>query len=609
MARPDPDPRAPLGPSWDGTGVEFRLWSAKAGRVELWTPDRDVRAMRRGDDGVWSVRVDGVGPGQRYGFVVDGVGPLCDPRARLLEGDPPVSVIADEAFDWGDAYPPRTPWTDTVIYECHVKGMTMLHPAVDPAERGTYLGLASPPLIEHLVSLGVTAVELLPVQHSLTEERLKALGLTNYWGYGTIGFFAPDLRFATAPGRQLVEFKEMVRRLHRAGIEVILDVVYNHTIEGGEDGPTLCWKGIDQNAHYRLRDGRWVDWTGCGNTLDFRHPRVRELVRDSLVYWARETHVDGFRFDLAPVLGRGGNLLRELTREPELAGIKLIAEPWDLGPDGYRLGRFPPGWSEWNDRYRDTVRRFWKGDGGQAPELASRLSGSVDLLARPHRSINYVVSHDGFTLRDLVSHSKKKNRDNGEKGRDGTNQNWSRDWGKLGGRIQKAIIATLALSRGVPMLAHGDELGRSQGGNNNPYCQDNEISWVDWSAIDEGLLRFTQAAFRARRDHPVLRQDAPYDPERVRWLAPDCRELSSEDWHDKGLRTFGVRIHDELLLLLNASASSRTFVLPEGRWAPLLETVQVPQPDDRVRRLRPHSLVLLVQSGRCGPTRPSPSSS
>ena len=594
-----------LGPSWDGTGVEFRLWSARARRVDLWTPDRAVRSMIRGADGVWSVRVDGVGPGQRYGFMVDDVGPLCDPRARLLEGDPPVSVVADEAFDWGDARPPRTEWIDTVLYECHVKGMTMLHPEVDPAERGTYLGLASQPVIEHLTSLGVTAVELLPVHHSLTEQRLKALGLSNYWGYGTIGYFAPDPRFATAAGRQLVEFKEMVRRLHRAGLEVILDVVYNHTIEGGADGPTLCWKGIDPHAYYRIQDGRWVDWTGCGNTLDFRHPRVRELVRDSLVYWVRETHVDGFRFDLAPVLGRGGNLLRELAAERELAGTKLIAEPWDLGPDGYRLGRFPPGWSEWNDRFRDTVRRFWRGDGGQAPELASRLSGSVDLLDRPHRSINYVVSHDGFTLRDLVSHERKKNQANGEKNRDGTNQNWSRDWGALGGRIQRALLATLALSRGVPMIAHGDELGRSQGGNNNAYCQDNEVSWVDWSTIDEGLLRFTRRAFEVRRGHPVLRQDVAYDPEQVRWLAPDSSELSERDWHDKGLRTFAVRIHDELLLLLNSDGTSSTFVLPEGDWTALLETVPVPQHDRRVHLLKPHSLALLVQSGRCGSVRPS----
>ena len=608
MARPDPEPEAPLGPSWDGTGVEFRLWSGKAKTVQLWTADRGARPMTRGRDGVWSVRIDGVGPGLRYGFVVDGVGPLCDPRARLLEGDPPISVVADEAFDWGDAHPPRTPWTDTVIYECHVKGMTALHPQVDPAEQGTYLGLASTPMIEHLTALGVTAVELLPVQHSLSEERLKRLGLSNYWGYGTIGFFAPDPRFATAPGRQLAEFKEMVRRLHEAGIEVILDVVYNHTIEGGDDGPVLCWKGIDRDAYYRLRDRRYVDWTGCGNTLDFRHPRVRELVKESLVYWARETHVDGFRFDLAPVLGRGGNLLRELVRDQRLAGVKLIAEPWDLGPDGYQLGRFPPGWSEWNDRYRDTVRRFWRGDGGQVPELASRLAGSVDLLGHPSRSINYVVSHDGFTLRDLVSFQRKRNRANGEKNRDGTNQNWSRDWGALGRRGQRAMLATLALSRGVPMLAHGDELGRSQGGNNNPYCQDNEITWVDWSQVDLPLLDFARRAFAARRRFEVLRRDAPYDAEQVRWLAPDSRELDDSDWHDKGLRTFAMWIRGELLLLLNADSTTRTFVLPEGSWTPALETVPVQQPDDRVQVLRPHSVALLVQSGRCGPDPPSSAS-
>ncbi len=608
MERPEDQPDLPLGPTWDGTGVEFRLWSGKARKVELWTPDRGTRPMARLGRGVWGVRLDGVGPGFRYGFVVDGVGPLCDPRARLLEGDPPVSIVADESFDWGDARPPRVPWTDTVVYECHVKGMTALHPQVEPELRGTYLGLASPPVIEHLKALGVTAVELLPVQHSLTEERLKALGLTNYWGYGTIGFFAPDARFATAPGRQLGEFKEMVRRLHQAGIEVILDVVYNHTIEGGEDGPVLCWKGIDRDAHYRLRDGRWVDWTGCGNTLDFRHPRVRELVRDSLAYWVRQTHVDGFRFDLAPVLGRGGNLLRELVRDPELAGTRLIAEPWDLGPDGYRLGRFPHGWSEWNDRYRDTVRRFWRGDGGQAPELATRLSGSVDLLDHPSRSVNFIVSHDGFTLRDLVSYERKHNRDNGEKNRDGTNQNWSRDWGALGRRIQRAMLATLALSRGVPMIAHGDELGRSQGGNNNPYCQDNPVTWIDWSDVDLALLDFTRRAFALRRSHASLREDRTYDPDRVRWLAPDARELGERDWHDKSLRTFGLWVRGELLLLINGGSTTRSFVLPDASWRAELETVSTEQRDRRVHVLRPHSLALLVQSGRWDSVRQSPPS-
>jgi isoamylase len=591
---PPPDDALPLGPTLEQGGAVFRLHSGSATKVVLWLQGRGYVRMAELGRGIWQARVEGVGPGQRYGFVVDDVGPLVDPRARRLEGDPPVSVLVDPAFDWAGDAPPRRSWSETVVYECHVKGMTALHPDVDEALRGTYLGLASPPVIEHLHRLGVTAVELLPVQHSLSEERLTDAGLVNYWGYGTIGFFAPDARFATGPGRQLDEFREMVCRLHAAGLEVILDVVYNHTIEGSDDGPVLSWKGIDRDGTYRVdARGRLVDWTGCGNTLDFRRPRVRDLVHDSVRYWVQELHVDGFRFDLASALGRGGDLLDALVADPALEGVKLIAEPWDLGPDGYRLGRFPAGWSQWNDRYRDTVRRFWRGDGGQAPEFASRLAGSVDLLPSPGASVNYVVSHDGFTLRDLVSFHRKQNHANGERNRDGTNHNWSRNWGPLKGRLQRAMLATLALSRGVPMLAHGDELGRSQRGNNNPYCQDNEITWLDWERIDHDLLDFCGALFALRRELAVVRLDEPYRPDQVRWLAPDSRELQPRDWHDKGLRALGMCIEGALLLLFNAEDVTRTFVLPAGRWRTLLETVPVEQPDPRGHVLRPHAVSVL----------------
>jgi len=473
-------------------------------------------------------------------------------------------------FDWGSDRAPRTPWTDTVVYECHVKGMTQRHPDVEEALRGTYLGLAAPPVIEHLQALGVTAVELLPVQHAEDEARLAPLGLTNYWGYNPRGWFTSDPRFATAPGRQFDEFRAMVRALHAAGIEVLLDVVFNHTAEGAL--PESCYRHDER--------GERVDWTGCGNTVDFGNPEVCERVRDCLRWWVRDLHVDGFRFDLAVTMGRGGDFLETLVGDPELAGIKLIAEPWDLGPDGYRLGRFPAGWSEWNDRYRQAVRRFWTGASGSAPELARRIGGSDDLLTSPSASINYVCCHDGFTLHDLVRYDAKQNAANREGGRDGSNDNQCRDFGPSADVVERSMIATLALSRGVPMIGGGDELGRTQRGNNNAYCHDSELTWVDWAGADLALLEFVKRAFALRRRFPVLRADAAYAPHEARWYDLRGCELHSDGWREPGLTTFAVRLGDRLMVLLNACAEPVSFALPQGPWTVELDAAGGTRPGE-----------------------------
>jgi glycogen operon protein len=552
---------------------------------------------------------------------------------------------------WGDDRPPRTPWSRTLLYECHVKGMTARHPGVPRELRGTYLGLVSDPILDHLCELGVTAVELLPVHHSIPSRELAQRGLTNYWGYGSIGFFAPDPRFAAAPpGAQVHEFKSMVKALHRAGIEVILDVVYNHTGEGDPLGPTVCFRGIDNASYYRLVAGRprdVVDTTGCGNSLNVAHPRVLQMVLDSLRYWVNEMHVDGFRFDLTVTLGRekeafdpGARFFTTLAQDPVLSRVKWIAEPWDLGPDGYQLGRFPAGWTEWNGQYRDCSRRFWRGDPGRVPELAYRLAGSSDLFGGngrgPWASINFVTCHDGFTLRDLVSYEHKHNEANGDGNRDGTDANWSRNWGREGeteslpvlrmrARAQRNLLATLAFSQGVPMLAHGDEIGRTQGGNNNPYCHDDETTWLDWELREQQrrLLAFTRHVFRLRRENPVFRRRrffsgglAPRASVKdVSWLRSDGGELSDEDWADPNLRVLGVlipgRASDEvdergrpmlgetLLLLVNGGPRSRLFQLPTlrdpGVWR---ERVNTARPPARLVRsaaihLAAHSLILL----------------
>ena len=688
----------PLGATWDGEGVNFALFSQHASAVELClfdsatSPKETIRIpMKERTNRVWHAYLPDVRPGQFYGYRVYGpyapeqghrFNPnklLIDPYAKAIAGvipsgdevhgyrrnDPaqdmsfsdsdsaavvPKAIVVEGSFTWGDDRPPNVPWSRTVIYECHVGGMTMKNPDVPAHLRGTYLGLASEPVIDHLRSLSVTAVELLPVHHATNERRLVDMGLINYWGYNTIGFFAPDPRYATGHlGEQVTEFKTMVKVLHRAGMEVILDVVYNHTGEGNQFGPTLSFRGIDNHSYYRIapHDQRhYVDFTGCGNSLNVLQPRSLQLMLDSLRYWTQEMHVDGFRFDLATTLARDpyefdafSRFFATVQQDPILSRVKMIAEPWDVGPGGYRLGGFPPGWAEWNGRYRDCVRRFWRGDEGQVPELASRLSGSSDIFHSgdrgPYASINFVTCHDGYTLNDLVSYEQKHNEKNGEDNRDGANDNWSRNWGaegetkssqiqRLRERMRKNMIATLAFSQGVPMISHGDELGRTQQGNNNAYCQDNPIAWLKWDLelADKELLDFTREVFRVTRSNPVFRRRRFFhgDPvsdkgiKDVSWLRPDGGEMTLDDWGNSRNQFLGMLIHGEasddvdergrpnqgqtLLLLLNASNRARHFVLPSlperGHFQEVVNTAQSTHRNPRGGiNVAPHSLVLL----------------
>jgi glycogen operon protein len=690
----------PIGAHWDGQGTNFALFSEHATGVELCLFDRpgDRKAaaripLRERTNLVWHAYLPDVGPGQLYGYRVDGpYAPeaghrfnaaklLIDPYARAItepliwddalygcdpsdpDGDRtpdtrdsagfvPRCVVVNESFPWGDDRPLRTPWNRTLIYECHVRGMTIQHPDLPEALRGRYLGLATEPVVDHLLGLGVTAVELLPVHHSVSERRLVEAGLSNYWGYNTLGFFAPAARFASGHrGEQVNEFKAMVKALHRAGIEVILDVVYNHSAEGSHKGPTFSLRGIDNVSYYRLdpEDPRhYVDHTGCGNSLNTGHHRTLQLVMDSLRYWVQEMHVDGFRFDLAPALARDlmevgyfEHFFGMVQQDPVLAEVKLIAEPWDLGPNGYQVGNFPSGWGEWNGHYRDTTRRFWRGDGGQIGDLASRLSGSSDIFERrerePYASINFVTCHDGFTLSDLVSYEKKHNGANGEDNRDGNDANWSRNWGvegptesvrvrRLRGRMQRNFLATVAFSQGVPMLLHGDELGRTQAGNNNAYCQDGPLSWVDWDLDEERreLLAFAREVFDVRRRTPVLRRRSFFSGRPVpgtgakdlSWLLPDGGELGAGEWHDRELRVLGMlawggitddiddrgrpETGDSVLLLLNGGSRPCYFRLPEmkqpGRWHQEVNTAR-PGRRGAPRKgvnLAAHSLILLT---------------
>jgi isoamylase len=672
----------PLGATWDGTGVNFAIFTENATDVELCLFDADGGNERRirmveQTDLVWHSYLPDLRPGQRYGYRVHGpyrpqeghrFNPhklLIDPYAKRIDGsvrwsdavfgyrigsedadevaderdsapDIPKSVVVNPAFVWGRDTQLQIAWDRTLIYEVHVKGFTIQHPDVPPEQRGTYAGLASPPAIEYLQRLGVTAVELLPVHHHVDDRRLVERGLTNYWGYNTIGFLAPDIRYS-ASGEPVSEFKSMVKRLHEAGIEVILDVVYNHTAEGNHHGPTLSFRGIDNAAYYRLNPDdrrRYVDYTGTGNTLDATHPRVLQLITDSLRYWIEEMHVDGFRFDLASTLARElhdvnklGSFFDIIHQDPVISQVKLIAEPWDLGEGGYQVGNFPLGWAEWNGKYRDTVRRFWRGDGSQTAELAYRLSGSSDLYAQggrqPHASINFITAHDGFTLHDLVSYEHKHNEANGEENGDGDSNNASMNFGVEGptddpqiviarAQHKRNFLATLLLSQGVPMLLGGDEIGRSQRGNNNAYCQDNEISWFDWrpDAVDARLLEFTQALIGLFKAHPVLRRRRFFQGRRIRgssikdltWYRPDGREMSDDEWGAGSVRTVGVRlsgdaieeqgergeriVDDTLLLILNAADGSVDFTLPEddGKpWQLVLDTTsaQVPAVTER----------------------------
>ncbi|WP_345770541.1 glycogen debranching protein GlgX [Blastococcus saxobsidens] len=664
-----PGTPAPLGATWDGRGTNFALWSAGAAAVDLCLFDADGTEHRHRLEEtthqVWHGRLPGVGPGQHYGYRVHGgydpfsghrYNPaklLLDPYARAVDGElrlhtalfghpfehvdsavpdeqdsaphVPRGVVVHDPFPWDGDRPLRRSWSDTVVYEVHVKGATARHPDVPPHLCGTYAGLAHPAFIEHLLSLGVTAVELLPVHHFVSEPHLLRRGLTNYWGYNTLGYFAPHAGYSSAGsgGGQVTEFKTMVRELHAAGIEVILDVVYNHTAEGDHSGPTLSFKGIDNGGYYRLDGGnraRYTDYTGCGNTLDVRRPAVLGLLMDSLRYWVTEMHVDGFRFDLASALARSMHDVDRLSaffdvvhQDPVVSQVKLIAEPWDVGEGGYQVGNFPPPWTEWNGKYRDTVRDVWSGAHVGVRDLAYRLTGSSDLYRsdgrRPFASINFVTAHDGFPMADLVAYEHKRNEANGEDNRDGEshNRNWNcgvegptddPDVLELRGRQVRNLLTTLLLSTGVPMLTAGDELGRTQGGNNNAYCQDNEISWLDWDGVDRDLLAFTSRLVRLRRAAPVLRQEAFFEGHELpgtggtrdlAWFAPGGGQLTTGDWFDTGLQTVGmyldgrgIRYRDEYghplvddsyLVQLHAGPDPVTVQLPGPPWADGYELV------------------------------------
>ena len=665
----------PLGATWNGAGVNFALFSENAEKVELCLFDprgrREVEriALPEYTDSVWHAYLPDARPGLLYGYRV--YGPydpanghrfnhhklLLDPYAAMVTGGivwsdahfgyrvgspradlsfdrrdnaagMPKCVVVDTAFTWGHDRLLHTRWHDLIVYELHVRGYTMKHHGVPPELRGSFAGLASPAVIEYLSRLGVTAIELLPVQNFVDDRHLIQKGLRNYWGYSPISFFAPSPRYLSRP--DLGEFKTMVSRMHDAGIEIILDVVYNHTAEGSELGPTLSFRGIDNKSYYRLASDQryYVDNTGCGNALDLGHPSVLKMVTDSLRHWVNEMHVDGFRFDLATTLARTGdndfsthsNFLASLEQDPTLSRVKMIAEPWDLGPDGYHLGDFPAGWSEWNDRFRDSVRRFWRGD-GSIPEMATRLTGSSDVFdrrgRRPRSSVNFVTAHDGFTLHDLVSYERKHNEANLEDNRDGADENFSWNCGTEGPtgdepiaamreRQKRNFFATLLLSQGVPMLLAGDELGRTQFGNNNAYCQDNEIGWLDrGNLLDQSgdLFEFVRTLVTIRRKHPVFRRprffrgvttgDSPLKD--ITWFASDGREMTPDDWNDSARRCFGAllggdtgdrfislqgyrELDDSFFMIVNGHDAPVEFTLPSTpeapQWIELFDTAR-----------------------------------
>jgi len=692
----------PLGATYDGAGTNFALFSEAARRVELCLFDDDAAETRvdlhEVDGFVWHGYLPAIGPGQRYGYRVHGpyqpaAGQRCnpaklllDPYAKAIEGEVswgqavfsytfghpdrrnnadsapyvPRSVVINPYFDWNLDRPPRTPYHETVIYEAHVRGLTKQHPVVPEEQRGTYLALAHPAVIAHLQGLGVTAVELMPVHQFVNDSHLDDRGLHNYWGYNTIGFFAPHNAYSAGGGRgqQVQEFKSMVRSLHEAGIEVILDVVYNHTAEGNHLGPTLSFRGIDNAAYYRLVEGDrryYLDTTGTGNSLLMRHPHVLQMIMDSLRYWVLEMHVDGFRFDLAAALARQFHEVDRLSaffdlvqQDPVVSQVKLIAEPWDVGDGGYHVGNFPPLWSEWNGKYRDTIRDFWRGQPATLPEFASRFTGSSDLYQqdsrRPVASVNFVTAHDGFTLADLVSYDHKHNQANGEGNRDGSDDNRSWNCGHEGPTDDPAVLAlrarqkrnfltTLLLSQGVPMLLAGDEMGRTQQGNNNAYCQDNEISWVNWAvhdADDQALVDHVRTLIRLRAGHPVFRRRRFFSGQAVRggrrlgdiaWFTLAGAEMTGDDWDAgfaKSLTVFlngqaisepdrrGERIADDsFLLLFNASEHDLVFAIPPRRyglrWTTVLDTAMPRVEPDYASTVKPgdmttvtnHSLQLL----------------
>ncbi|MFW2333800.1 glycogen debranching protein GlgX [Ilumatobacter sp.] len=659
----------PLGVRSDGTGVNAAVWSETATVVELCLFDDDGNeeriALPERTAHVHHGHVAGIRPGQRYGLRVDGpwnpadglrhnpAKLLVDPYALAIEGDiaigpemtghehddpsvrsevdsapmVPKCVVIDEAFDWEGDTPPGIPMNHTVIYEAHVRGLSKTHPDVPAELRGTYAGMAHPAIVNHLLRLGVTAVELLPVHHFLSEGFLDGIGLSNYWGYSTIGFLAPHSAYAATGerGEQVVEFKQLVKALHRAGIEVILDVVYNHTNEGNEQGPTLSLRGIDNAAYYRLPYDdrrRYVDFTGTGNSLNVEHPAALRLVMDSLRYWVTDMHVDGFRFDLATTLARDSHEFDRhaaffdlVHQDPVVSQVKLIAEPWDVGPGGYQLGSFPPPWSEWNARFRDDVRDFWKGTPGTLAAFAGRFTGSADVFhsagRRPSASINFITAHDGYTLADLVSYEQKHNEANGEENRDGHSDNRSWNGGVEGPtriesiienrrRRSRSMLATLVLSQGVPMVSGGDEIGRTQRGNNNAYCQDNELSWHDWDAVDHDLLAFTQRLIALRKAHPVFRRRRFFEGaptmgstlDDIGWFRPDGDPMHPDDWHVGHARALSVFLNGNalgpqgetlerpvghsFLVLCNAGSDSIGFTVPVGlggsRWRVVVDT-------------------------------------
>jgi isoamylase len=669
----------PLGATYDGAGTNFSVFSEVAERVELCLIDKAGTEERipldEVDGFVWHAYLPAITPGQRYGFRVDGpwdpaAGHRCDPSKLLLDpygkafdgdftqgpqlfsydmavaehddsasGDRPMldslghtmtSVVINPFFDWGSDRPPEHPYNETIIYEAHVKGMTRTHPGIPEELRGTYAGLSHPVVIDHLRALNVTAIELMPVHQFMHDFRLLDLGLRNYWGYNTFGFFAPHNSYASIrqPGAAVGEFKTMVRAFHEADIEVILDVVYNHTAEGNQLGPTINFRGIDNAAYYRLLDEDlryYKDFTGTGNSLNARHPHTLQLIMDSLRYWVLEMHVDGFRFDLAATLARELHDVDRLSaffdlvqQDPVVSQVKLIAEPWDVGEGGYQVGNFPGHWTEWNGKYRDTVRDYWRGEPATLGEFASRLTGSSDLYEatgrRPGASINFVTAHDGFTLHDLVSYNEKHNEANGEGNRDGESHNRSWNCGvegltddpeiiKLRCRQMRNFLVTLMVSQGTPMIAHGDEMGRTQQGNNNVYCQDSELSWMDWSPTGRNpeLLEFTKQVTTLRKDHPVFRRRRFFDSTPIRtgaqvrdiaWLTPAGQEMTLEDWDSgfgKSITVFlnggaipepdarGSRVVDDsFVLFFNAHDANLDFVVPEGpygsRWKACIDT-------------------------------------
>jgi isoamylase len=663
---PSPGQPFPLGATYDGLGSNFSVFSNVAERVELCLFDRDGSEDRidlaEVDAYNWHTYIEGVEPGQRYGFRVHGpwdpaAGLRCnphklllDPYAKAVEGEitwgqapygyrlggddltvdttdsashMPLGLVTDPAFEWGNDRPPHRPWHETVIYETHVKGLTARHPEVPAPLRGTYAGVAHPAVVEHLLALGVTAVELMPVHQFVHDHRLGDMGLRNYWGYNSVAFLAPHNGYASRRGHRVVnEFKAMVRALHTAGMEVILDVVYNHTAEGNHLGPTLSMRGLDNRSYYRLVETRprfYNDTTGTGNSLNMRNPHVLQLLMDSLRYWVLEMHVDGFRFDLAATLARQFHEVDRLSaffdliqQDPVISQVKLIAEPWDVGDGGYQVGNFPPLWSEWNGKYRDSVRDYWRGAGSPIGELAERLTGSSDLYEttgrRPFASVNFVTCHDGFTLADLVAYTAKHNEANGENGRDGTDDNRSWNCGVEGptddpkvmalrARQRRNLLATLLLSQGVPMLLGGDEIGRTQSGNNNAYCQDGPMSWYDWGAVDAELLAWTASVVHLRRVHPVFRRRRFFEgrpsvaggaargdrlPD-IGWFRPDGGEMGRSDWEVGYAKSLGVLlngaaiaepdrygrpVHDaSFFLAFNSWDQDQPFVLPPPRWA------------------------------------------